>query len=84
MTVTDVPAGPDVGESAMEGGSTTVNVAVADDDPLLALTVLAPTFADAGMAKVALNAPAEVVVIVAGTVVTAVPLKVTEICELGG
>ena len=79
-----MPVGPDAGESEIEGGDTTAKVAVAAAEPLLALTVLAPTFADAGMAKVALNAPAEVVVIVAGTVVTAVPLKVTEICDLGG
>lgn len=82
--MTDAPAGPDTGESAMEGGGTTVKAAVAADEPLLALTVLAPTFDDGGTVKVALKAPAEVVVTVVGTVVTAVPLKVTATWELAG
>ena len=79
-----MPVGPDTGKSEIEGGDTTVKVAVAAAEPLLALTVLAPIFEEVGTANVALKAPEEVVVTEAGKVVTEVPLKVTTTCELVG
>lgn len=60
----------------MDGSVVTVNVAVLLTAPLAARTVAAPVPDAVGAAKVAENAPADVVVTVAGAVVTDVPLKV--------
>lgn len=52
--------------------------------PAVAPTVPTPVAADAGTANVALKAPAAVVVIGLGFVVSEVPLNVSETVELAG
>ena len=71
-----MPVTPELGVSVMAGSAVTVNVAVLLTAPLAARTVAAPVPDAVGAAKVAENAPADVVVTVAGVVVTDVPLKV--------
>ena len=71
-----MPVTPELGVSVMDGSVVTVNVAVLLTAPLAARTVAAPVPDAVGAAKVAENAPADVVVTVAGVVVTDVPLKV--------
>ena len=71
VTVTDVPVGPLVGFSVIAGVIVTVNCAEAEfDDASMALTVCCAAV-DAGTVIVAEKLPVEVVVTVAGFVVTA-------------
>ena len=72
VTVTVVPANPEVGLMLMLGTAITLNEATAESEPLVACTVRLPA-ADAGTLKVAEKVPMDVVVIVAGVVVTLVP-----------
>lgn len=83
MTVTGVPAGPDEGESVIEGWAVTVKVAVLADEPLAARTVAVPSPDEDGTVKVAENVPVDEVVTDVGVVVTDVPLKVIATATLG-
>lgn len=78
-TVTCMPTGPDAGDRVMEGGDWAITVNDAEDEvlPATALTVPTPATAEDGTANVALNAPEELAVTVAGLVLMDVPLKVT-------
>jgi hypothetical protein len=81
VTITEVPAGPEDGLSAMTGVSkdVTVNVFEAELLPWVALTVWSPVEDDKDTKKVALNPPLEVDV----TVASEEPSKVIATVEIG-
>lgn len=83
LTVTDVPAGPELGLRVIEGvceGVVTVKVALAVAAPPVAVTVFAPAVADDGTLKEVVKDPVEVEV----TLATFVPLNVTCTVALAG
>jgi hypothetical protein len=84
VTVMEVPVGPELGLRVAEGARPTVKVAVALVDPLEAHTVEGPAVDDEGTVKVAEKVPVEVLVMVAGVVVTLVPLSLTVTVEDDG
>lgn len=65
--------GPLVGDRVMEGADVTVNVEMPVAAPVVALVMWAPVVDDEGTTNVAEKAPAEVLVTVAGVVVTTAP-----------
>lgn len=75
MTVTEVPVGPEVGFKVIDGEEVTVKVALAVAEPLFALTEAGPEVDAEGTVNAAEKVPVEVVVTVAGLVVTSVPLN---------
>lgn len=84
MTVVIVPGGPAAGLRLIDAGGVTVKAAVAEVEPLAALTVPTPGPGEVGTLNAAENAPAAVVLTVAGLVGTAVPLNVIVTAELAG
>ena len=82
-TLTEEATAPEVGLNEMDG-TITVNPAVVEVVPLVALTRPCPAAADAGTENVALKLPSVLLVTVGGAVDTAVPLKVIVTGALAG
>lgn len=84
VTVTVVPARPELGLRVIDAEAVTVKVAVLPVAPLAAWMVLAPCVAVLGITIVAEKPPDDVVVMEAGFVAIEPPLNVTATVELGG